>query len=235
MVTLNSTDPQVVIESSGVPTIRTSSTTTPVVITTPLGKNMYSSYSYSNPISSSYTSSHHNACEYNWERVSTKPSHGTQHSEYVKTFEVPTGLYYEAMPLKRNTNNIFEVTPSKEELNKINYNPRIEVYSTCNFVIIMMDLPGVCKENLKVELENGVLKIFGHKYKAPLEELQTEHEYHTKIIERVGEYYFCKMFQMPPVFSDGQSISCTLRDGELTLKMLASELRAHKRVVEVQS
>ncbi|ANQ06458.1 Heat shock protein [Plasmodium coatneyi] len=233
MVTVNSTNPQVVIESSGVPTIRTSSITSPVVLTTPLGKSMYSSYSYSNPVSSSYSS--HNECEYNWERVSTKPSQSTQHGEYMKTFEVPTGLYYETMPLTRNTNNIFEVTPSKEELNKINYNPRIEVYSTSNFVIIMMDLPGVSKENLKVELENGVLKIFGHKYKVPLEELQTEHEYHTKIIERVGEYYFCKMFQMPPVFSDGQSISCTLRDGELTLKMLASELRPQKRVVEVQS
>ncbi|EUD66525.1 hypothetical protein C922_03159 [Plasmodium inui San Antonio 1] len=235
MVTLNSTNPQVVIESSGVPTIQTSSITSPMVLTTPLGKNLYSSYSYSNPVSSSYSSSHHNECKYSWERVSSKPSHNTQHSEYIKTFEMPTGMYYEAMPLNRNTNNVFEVTPSKEELNKINYNPRIEVYSTCNFVIIMMDLPGVCKGNLKVELEDGVLKIFGHKYKVPLEELQTEHEYHTKIIERVGEYYFCKMFQMPQAFCDGQSISCTLRDGELILKMLASELRAHKRVVEVHS
>lgn len=99
----------------------------------------------------------------------------------------------------------------------------------------MMNIPGVSKENLNVELEKGLLKICGNKYKPKIEELEKNNEYHTKIIERVSEYYFCKIFQMPPAFSEGQSISCTLKDGELVLKILASELKTQKKVIQVTS
>ncbi|GAW82844.1 heat shock protein, class I [Plasmodium gonderi] len=235
---MNMEKPKVIIESTGVPIMQ--KTNIPILLSTPVVKNMYSTYSYSNsnPISSSYsTSSNHNEYKYNWTKCMTKtPPHGNENEEYIKTFDGRlSGLYYETIPLKSNTNNIFEITPPKEDLNKINYNPKMEIYSTCNFAIIMMDLPGISKENLNVEFENGLLKMFGHKYKAQMEELEKEHEYHTKIIERVSEYYFCKMFQMPPAFSQGQNISCKLKDGELILKILATELKTQKTIVEIQS
>ncbi|SBS87113.1 heat shock protein 20, putative [Plasmodium ovale curtisi] len=231
MVLLNGEKPKVLVES-GAPTIHES--IIPLLVSAPVEKNMYTTYSYSNPVSSSYsTSSHHNEYKYNVTKYMTKPQN-RQNVEYIKTYDGPTGLCYETIPLKTNTNNIFEISPSKEELNKITYNPRIEVYSTSDFVVIMMNLPGISKENLNIELEKGLLKIFGQKYKPKIDELERQNEYHTKIIERVSEYYFCKIFQMPPAFSEGQSISCTLRDGELVLKMLASEVNAQKKVIHVQ-
>ncbi|SBT72036.1 HSP20-like chaperone, putative [Plasmodium malariae] len=231
MVEINSGKSNVVIETPGGALVQGS---VPIVLSTPVDSNYYSAYSYSTPVSSSYTSSHHNEYKYNSTKYMTKPQNN-QSAEYIKTFERPKTLYYETIPLKSvSTNNIFEIAPSHEELSKITYNPKIEIYSTSDFVVIMMNLPGVSKENLQVELEKGLLRIFGHKYKPKIEELENPNEYHTKIIERVSEYYFCKIFQMPPAFSEEQRISCMLKDGELIIKILASQLKTQKRVIEIQ-
>ncbi|CAD2087923.1 heat shock protein 20, putative [Plasmodium vinckei brucechwatti] len=232
MLFFSSEKPKVIIET---PTSSIVQNNIPVFLPPSLENKMYSSsYSYSNPLTGAYSTTHQNEYKYNVTKYTTNP-HNSRNVEYIKTIDSPTELYYETIPLKTNTNNIFEINPSKEESNKITYNPRIEVYSTSDFVIIMMNLPGVSKENLNVELEKGLLKICGNKYKPKIEELEKTNEYHTKIIERTSEYYFCKIFQMPPAFSEGQSISCTLKDGELVLKILASELKTQKKVIQVTS
>ncbi|SOV23658.1 HSP20-like chaperone [Plasmodium sp. DRC-Itaito] len=231
MSTTNILKPKIIIESSKEQRVGQRSSS---ALSTPFEKNMFSTYSYSNPISN-MRSSTHNEYKYNWTKY-VNSSQIPHVDEYIKTFEGPnTTYYYETIPLKTNTNNIFEITPSQEELSRISYNPKIEIYSTCDFAVLMMDIPGVCKENLKVELEKGLLKIYGNKYKPHIEELEKRNEYHTKIIERLNEYFFCKIFQMPPAFSEGQNISCKLNDGELVVKILANELKTQKKVIDVQS
>ncbi|CRG95896.1 HSP20-like chaperone, putative [Plasmodium gallinaceum] len=230
MVLLNATKPKIIIESSGIPIMQES---IPGILSSPVEKTVYSSYAYNVPVSQPKVISH-NEYKYNSTKYTTK-SHNMQKPEFINTFEPHNGFYYEGIPLKTNTNNIFEITPSQEELNKITYNPRIEIYSTSAFAVVMMDIPGTSKENLNVELEKGLLKIYGRKNKPKIEELEKENEYHTKIIERLNEYYFCKIFQMPPAFSEGQSISCKLNDGELVIKILANELKTQKKVIDIQS
>lgn len=231
--------PQIVIGSPAVPIVHE---TVPTVFTTstPAEKTIYSStYSYSNApvVTSPKILAPRNEYKYNTatSSVTTTSTYPTKASEF-RTFTPSNGYFYETVvPVQSITNNIYEVTPAAEEFNKITYHPRVEVYSTASFVIIMMDIPGVSKENLNVELEKGLLKIYGKKEKPDIEELKTENEFHTKIMERLSEYYFCKVFQMPPAFSKGQSISCKLKDGELIIKILASELKESKQVIHIES
>lgn len=225
--------PSIPLVHGAIPTVVTTTTNTPS------GKTIYSSsYSYSAApvVSSPKVISTQN--DYKYSTTTSKVTANTipakRAAEY-RTYEPSGGFFYEPMmPLNSTMNNIYEVSPEEEECNKITYHPRVELYSTSSFVIIMMDLPGMAKENLNVELEKGLLKIFGKKEKPDIEELNDEKEFHTKIVERLNEYYFCKVYQMPPTFSEGHNISCKLKDGELIIKIRAKEVKEVKKVINVE-
>lgn len=233
MVFFNSSKPTVIVESRGIPIIQETTTSTPVM-GGPVEKTVYSSSTYSYTPATQPKILSHNEYKYNSNYTSSSSKNFTpKTTEYVKNFETGNAFIYDAVPIIANTNNIFEITPPHDELIKITYNPRSEIYSTSNFAILMFDLPGVAKENLSVVLEQGVLKISGKKEKPQIEELEGDNEFHTKIVERPSSYYFNKVFQIPPAFSEGQNISCKLNNGELIIKIMANEIKTQKKVINI--
>lgn len=236
MSMFNQPKPTIIVESRGVPIVKETTTVSPQIITGPVEKTVYSSSTYSYTPTTQPKVLSHNEYKYNSNYTSTSAKTFTPKTgEYIKNFEPGNAFFYESVPVVSNTNNIFEITPPHDELLKINYNPRSEIYSTTNFAILMFDLPGVAKENLIVELEQGILKISGKKEKPQVEELEGEHEFHTKIVERPNSYYFYKVFQIPPAFSDGHNISCKLNNGELIIKIMANETKIQKKVINIDS
>lgn len=220
---------------SGVPTVVTTSTSAP-------SKTIYSStYSYSNVPVASTSKVITSQNEYNYKTTASTNAAGNAYelnrpSEF-RGFGSSNGYFYESLlPASIINNSVYEVSPGEEELKKITYRPPMELYSTDSFIIILMYLPGVSKENLNVELEKQLLKIVGKKEKLDIEELNSENEYHTKIIDRLNEYYFCKMFQLPPTFSGAgaESITCTLKDGELMLKIVTNQEKSSKQVIKIE-
>lgn len=237
MSMFSSSKPTIIVESRGVPIVKeTSTTVSPQIINGPVEKTVYSSSTYSYTPTSQPKVVSHNEYKYNSNYTSSSAkTFAPKSGEYVKGFEPGNAFFYETVPIVANTNNIFEITPPHEELIKTTYNPRSEIYSTTSFAILMFDLPGVAKENLIVELEQGILKISGKKEKPQIEELEGEHEFHTKIVERPNSYYFYKVFQIPPAFSDGNNISCKLNNGELIIKIMANKNKTQKKVINIDS
>lgn len=236
--------PKVILGTSAIPIVQTS---VPSVVTTststPTSKTIYSStYSYSNvPIASRpkvITSQN----EYNYKtsstNVTTNAYNGNNGASEFRDFGPSNGYFYETLlPPTTINNSVYEVSPGAEEIKKITYRPPMELYATDSFVIILMYLPGVTKENLNVELEKQLLKIFGKKEKLDIAELKAENQYHTKIIDRPSEYYFCNIFQLTPAFAGAgpENITCTLKDGELMIKIVANEQKQGKKVIKVES
>ncbi|VWU53078.1 HSP20-like chaperone [Hepatocystis sp. ex Piliocolobus tephrosceles] len=214
-------------ESMDIPVFKSNiSSSTSLPVESEKNKNYYTK----THVIDTYTTFLNNDCNVRTYIPSIKTYDNTIYSNSVHT---PPSLYYNSVEIKTHTNNVFEVLPPIEELNNITYSPEMEIYSTSQFLIIMMNLPGLSKKNLHVELENKLLKIYGQKKKTKIEELEKKNEYYTKINNRKNAYYFCKHFQIPAVFCESSNISCTLNDGELVFKILVDEVKVEKKVINV--
>jgi HSP20 family molecular chaperone IbpA len=91
------------------------------------------------------------------------------------------------------------------------YTPVTDIYETDSGLIIVMEMPGVAKENVNVDLQNDVLRIEGQidfsKYKG-MEPVYTEYD--------VGHYV--RTFSLPSKI-DREKIAAQLEDGVLTLTL----------------
>jgi HSP20 family protein len=102
------------------------------------------------------------------------------------------------------------------------YLPLTDIYETEDALTVVMDLPGVERKDMTVNLENDVLKIEGHidfaKY-AGLEPLYTEYN--------VG--HFARSFALSNAI-DQQRIEATVEDGVLTLTLKKSKEAMPRRI-----
>ena len=91
------------------------------------------------------------------------------------------------------------------------YTPVTDIYETDSGLTIVMEMPGVAKENVNVDLQNDVLRIEGQidfsKYKG-MEPVYTEYD--------VGHYV--RTFSLPSKI-DREKIAAQLDDGVLTLTL----------------
>jgi HSP20 family protein len=91
------------------------------------------------------------------------------------------------------------------------YTPVTDIYETDSGLIIVMEMPGVARENVNVDLQNDVLRIEGQidfsKYKG-MEPVYTEYD--------VGHYV--RTFSLPSKI-DREKIAAQLDDGVLTLTL----------------
>lgn len=95
------------------------------------------------------------------------------------------------------------------------YVPYTDIYETEDDLILVMEMPGVEKENLDISIEEDVLQIEGQidfsKY-AQMQPVYTEYN--------VGHY--TRKFQLSKRIDQGK-ISATVVDGVLTLKLPRAE------------
>lgn len=102
------------------------------------------------------------------------------------------------------------------------YSPYTDVYETADAVIVTMDMPGVDKSGIDVEVENDMLTVVGNidanKYEQ-LEPVYTEYN--------VGN--FTRRFTLSTTI-DNANISAQLADGVLTVTMPKAKEAIAKRI-----
>lgn len=106
----------------------------------------------------------------------------------------------------------------------VNYlRPAASVTTTDEGYVVTMDVAGVRKSDLEIQLENGELTITGRRSQWPTD---------TNLVYResaTGE--FRRVFELDPAI-DGNKIVAKLEDGVLTLQLLKGE-RARARRIEI--
>lgn len=102
------------------------------------------------------------------------------------------------------------------------YVPYTDIYETEHALIVVMEMPGVERENIDVRIENDVLQIEGHidfsKY-AEMEPVYTEYN--------VGHY--SRKFSLSGKIDQGK-ISAETTDGVLTLTLPKAEEAKPRRI-----
>lgn len=103
------------------------------------------------------------------------------------------------------------------------FTPACEVTEAKDRYSISLDLPGIAKDEIKVEVEDGVLKVSGHRKSESEEEkdgvIRSERSY--------GE--FIRSFSLPDSI-DAQKINATHKDGVLKISVPKSEKSLPKQI-----
>jgi HSP20 family protein len=120
--------------------------------------------------------------------------------------------YFEPfMELQREMDRLFNdfMKPLRADFD---FYPRVDAYETDDKVVLELEIPGVQKDELKITVEDGVLKISGEK-KTERDEKGRNY----RIVERsFGK--FERAFIIPD-YVDVQKISAKYNNGVLTLEM----------------
>ncbi|MCR4440092.1 MAG: Hsp20/alpha crystallin family protein [bacterium] len=107
-----------------------------------------------------------------------------------------------------------------EKIDECNWAPRMDVVETESEWIVSLDLPGVKKEDVKVNYHDGLIVISGEKKK---ETVQTPY-----LSERVYGR-FCRSLHVPSTI-DPARIEAQLRDGVLKVILHKSEAAKPKSI-----
>lgn len=116
-----------------------------------------------------------------------------------------------------------ELTPAEErtEAGKY-YSPATDIYETADAVVVTMDMPGVDRSAIDINLDKDVLTIVGridsHKYEG-LEPIYSEYN--------VGN--FTRRFTLSTEI-DSQSISAQAADGVLTVTLPKAKTAVARRI-----
>lgn len=107
-----------------------------------------------------------------------------------------------------------------------NWMPRVDISETNNEFVIKAEIPEVKKEDVKVNVDNGVVTIQG--------ERKQEKEDKGKKFHRVERYYgsFCRSFSLPDNV-DETKIKASFKDGMLNLQV-PKTAAAKPRAIEVK-
>jgi len=121
-----------------------------------------------------------------------------------------------------------ESLPNITQSTEFDWNPRVDVVSTGDGYHILAELPGVPKENIRLEVDNDTLTIKGEK-KAEYEDTDKSGEYYRREI-----FYgtFMRQFQLPPG-TDPKSVKSSFKDGILKVDIPKHvDQRTHKISVQ---
>ena len=105
--------------------------------------------------------------------------------------------------------------------------PAVDIIEDDKAYVIKAELPEMKKEDVSVQLENGVLTITG--------ERKVEKEQRTRIYHRVERAYgaFARSFELPDNI-DADKASASYKDGMLTVTVAKSE-NAKPKLIEVKA
>ncbi|HWP41686.1 MAG TPA: Hsp20/alpha crystallin family protein [Blastocatellia bacterium] len=120
--------------------------------------------------------------------------------------------------LQQRINRLFEETfgpmafPGQESLSIAAWSPRCDIFESDNEIVIKAELPGVKKEDVKVNIENNMLTIQGER---KFEEETKQENYH-RIERSYGQ--FMRSFMLP-AYVDAGKVSAEFKDGLLRVTL----------------
>jgi HSP20 family protein len=117
-------------------------------------------------------------------------------------------------------------TQGLRELNDVIWSPEIEVFERAGQLVVRADLPGLKKDDVKVELNDDNLIIRG--------ERRQEHEENEEGFYQSERSYgsFYRVIPLPDGISD-KDVKANFNDGVLDITMPAPERTEHRRRIEV--
>ena len=96
--------------------------------------------------------------------------------------------------------------------------------------VIHGDLPGVPKENINIELENGVLTVSAH-----YEEKKEEKEGEKVVLRERSRASYCRQFQLPKDEGyDKENITAKFENGVLEVKIPKIEPQKNVSKIEIK-
>ena len=101
--------------------------------------------------------------------------------------------------------------------------PSASVTSTNDGYVVALDLPGVRKSDLEINLENGELTVTGRRAQGPTDS--------TLVYRESQAGAFRRVFELDPAI-DGSKIAARLEDGVLTIQLPKGE-QARARKIEI--
>jgi HSP20 family protein len=120
-----------------------------------------------------------------------------------------------------------EFFPFRTEMNDVAWIPEIEVTQNKEQLTVRCDLPGMKKDDIKIELRDEVLMIAGERN----EEKKEEREGYYRSERSYGTFYR----QVPlPAGVKTDTAEATFRDGVLEVKMLATAKELPSRKLEIK-
>jgi HSP20 family protein len=142
------------------------------------------------------------------------PEVWTRRGSLIPTFDDLFDRFFYGLPPERGADAV--------------WSPRVDIQESDKEVNLDLELPGMKKEDIKVEIKNGMLTISGeHKQEKKYEEGEI-----TRMERRYGK--FERSFSLPDTIDEGK-VSATYKDGILSLTMQKSEKALPKEVkVEVK-
>jgi HSP20 family protein len=105
----------------------------------------------------------------------------------------------------------------------IAWSPRTDIMENDKEITLDLELPGMKKEDIKVEIKNGMLSVSG--------ERKQEQKFESADSTRTERYYgkYERVFSLPETIEDGK-VTAEYKDGILTLTMPKSEKALPKEV-----
>lgn len=135
------------------------------------------------------------------------------------------------MELQRNIDRLFDdfLNPWTGSVGQAQLNsagwfiPACDVEETDSHYVLRMDVPGVKKENIKIELNDGQLVVSGTRH--------SEHKQDGKSKWAVERSYgeFRRVFDLPSVV-DVEKVEATYQDGELILALPKTEAAKPRQI-----
>jgi HSP20 family protein len=119
-----------------------------------------------------------------------------------------------------------EAAPAEFTRSERHYTPAVDIYETPESLVILVEMPGVAKEGVDVDLDKGVLTVFG---KARARQLDEGY----RLVS--GEYYpghFQRSFRLGEQI-DKEKIVASMNRGVLRL-VLPKSAAARSRKIEVK-
>lgn len=98
--------------------------------------------------------------------------------------------------------------------------PVVDIFENDNEILLHADMPGVAKDNIRVNVDNGTLTISG------VRELETRG---AAAWEEFGEVEYTRSFSVPQTI-DVSKVNAELKDGVLRLHLPKSEAAKPKQI-----
>jgi HSP20 family protein len=131
--------------------------------------------------------------------------------------------------LQQRLNRLFEETflpLVAEPFSIAAWCPSCDIYETETEIVVKAEIPGVKKEDVKLNIQDNVLTLSGER---KFEE-ETKKENYLRVERGYGS--FTRRFTLPP-FVDAKKISAEFKDGLLEVKLPKSE-EAKSKEVEIK-
>jgi len=125
--------------------------------------------------------------------------------------------------INRLFENSYYGNSEKESGAVANWYPPTDIYETKDGYVLKLEVPGLKKEDLNVEMKGNVLTIKGERK----EEKEIKEENYHRIESFCGT--FCRSFSLPENI-DAESIAAAMKDGVLELKIAKAEDKKTKNV-----